>query len=65
METIIEKNNQDYAKGIVDTLFDSKVFRESITRDNLSTVEEVIAIHLQHNQDTFKKVYPLLQKLKK
>lgn len=64
METVIEKCNQDYAKSIVDTLFDSKVFRDSITRDDMSAIQEVIALHLQHNQDTFRKVYPLLQKLK-
>lgn len=65
METIIEKYNQETAKNIVDALFDSKIFCDDLTRDDLQNVEEILALTIQQNIDSFKKVYPLLQKFKK
>lgn len=41
------------AKSIVDLLFDTKVFKEDLTRDNLNAIEEFISINLETRLNTY------------
>lgn len=51
------------AKVIVDTLFDSKIFREDITRDLLNGTEEYLAFAMQSRFNSHQKAKALLDKI--
>lgn len=47
MENEVDKSHQIKWKEIVDWLFDKRVFNEKMTRDDLQSVEDLIAYYLQ------------------
>lgn len=55
------------AKSATDTLFDTKIFREDITRDQMNAFEDLIALLLQQRYEGYLKAEELrksIQKLK-
>jgi len=61
--------NEDYfkvdAKQLVDMLFDTKMFREDVTRDDLNAVEEFIGFTLQSKFDLHMRVSKLAERIDK
>ncbi len=53
------------AKAIVDMLFDTKVFKEDLTRDNLNHLEEFVGYLLQSKFDSYVKVTKLMESVNK
>jgi len=52
------------SKQIVDMMFDLKLLKDSITRNQMSEFEDLIQFILQSKHDTYIKGYELLKKLK-
>ena len=52
METKVEPYYQNEAKQITDTLFETRLFAETTTRDQIQAVEDYIAFYLQSNADS-------------
>ena len=52
------------AKTIVDLAFDSKLFKDSVTRDNMNTFEDLIEYMLSSRFESYKKVEKLLESVK-
>lgn len=52
----IEQHNQEQAKRIIDTMFDSKIFAEHITRDDMQGFEDLIAFEFQCQSDSSHKI---------
>ena len=53
------------AKQIVDTLFDTKVFKDDMTRDDFNNLEEFIWYLLQSKFDSYVKVTKLMDSINK
>jgi len=53
------------ARELVDTLFDNKLFDERLTRDNLQSIEDLIAYEYQSFADSNRRTLEILSKLKK
>lgn len=51
------------SKTIVDTLFDIKVFKDNITRDDMDNVEELIRFMLQSRFESYQKASEILKRL--
>jgi hypothetical protein len=51
------------AKQIVDMLFDAKLFKESITRDHMNTLEELVKSIMQSRFDSHIKMKELSKKI--
>ncbi len=62
MEDKIFKND---AKSIVDMCFDTKIFKEHVTRDDMSALEEHISYLLQSRFEGYKKMDALMEKINK
>jgi hypothetical protein len=60
MEARIFKND---AKQIVDLVFDAKVFREDLTRDNLNSIEEMIQFMMQGRFESYQRGQNLLKSI--
>jgi len=61
----METNNifkQD-AKSIVDTLFETKVFRDDLTRDELNTIEEILDYMMSSKYDSIKRAEKLFNQI--
>lgn len=61
-------NNKTFekdAKQIVDLIFDNKMFKENITRDDMNYFEELILYLLSTKFKTYKKVDGFLKKIQK
>lgn len=43
------------AKSIVDTLFETKIFRNDLTRDELNTIEEMVDYMMSSRYDSIKR----------
>jgi len=56
MEGVIFKND---AKSIVDLLFDSKLFKDDLTRDNMNSIEDCIQFMMQSRFESYKKIHTL------
>ena len=52
------------AKTIVDLAFDSKLFKDLVTRDNMNTFEDLIEYMLSSRFESYKKVEKLLESVK-
>jgi hypothetical protein len=59
MNKIIDQD----AKTIVDTFFETKVFKDGITRDDMNEFQEFIRFSLQSKFDTYVKLNDLNSKL--
>ncbi len=53
------------AKSIVDICFDNKLFKDEITRDDMSTFEDLIGFMLQARFDSYKRMSSLMDKIEK
>ena len=54
-ETKIELYYQNQAKEFIDTLFDAKVFKDKITRDDMKAIEDLLAFNFQvHAKSSYK-----------
>ena len=62
MENTIFKQD---AKTIVDLAFDSNLFKDSVTRDNMNTFEDLIEYMLSSRFESYKKTEKLLKDLKR
>lgn len=56
----IEKYHQVRAKHLIDTLFDKGLFAEGVSRDDMQSVENLIAFEYQSNADSAKKIAEFL-----
>ena len=61
---MIDKIFKQDAKSIVDVLFDTKIFTDKISRDDMATVEEMIESMLQSRFDSYKKAQKLYESIK-
>jgi len=52
------------AKSIVDTFFDNRLFHDSITRDNMIAVEDLISYMLQSRFDGYIKMNKIINSIK-
>lgn len=64
MKKEIEIFYQNQAKQIIDTMFDSKVFNEKLTRDNIQGFEDLLAFYFQSQADSVKKCVEFTNSLK-
>lgn len=53
------------AKAIVDTAFDSKLFKDTLTRDDFNSFEELIEYMLKSRFEAYKKLHVLIEKVEK
>ena len=60
MEERIFKND---AKQIVDLVFDAKLFRDDLTRDNLNSIEEMIQFMMQSRFESYQRALNLLKSI--
>jgi chemotaxis protein CheY-P-specific phosphatase CheC len=51
------------AKSIVDTLFETKIFRDDLTRDELNTVEEMLDYLMSSRFDSIKRAEQLCSRI--
>jgi hypothetical protein len=56
METKIEIYNKMASKRIIDTMFDAKIFKDSITRDDMQGFEDIVAFELQCQANSSRKI---------
>ena len=61
MEKMIETD----AKSVVDLLFETKVFKEELTRDNLNSIEEFVGYLLETRINSNVKMLKFKEKFKK
>ena len=60
-----EKIFKQDAKQMVDMMFDSNLFHDNVTRDNMNTFEELIRFLLQSKFDSYKRLEKLNESVKK
>lgn len=60
-----EKIFKQDAKQIVDLIFDNKLFRDEITRDDMNSFEELINFLLLSRYESYKRTEKLLENLDK
>ena len=60
----IEPYYQQQAKQIIDSMFDTKVFSEKLTRNDMNGYEELIAFYFQSHAHTAKKMAEFSIKIK-
>ncbi len=53
------------AKDMVDMMFDSNLFHDNVTRDNMNTFEELIQFLLQSKFESYKRLEKLNESVKK
>lgn len=53
------------AKTIVDMFFDTKIFKDNITRDDMNATEEFIESMLKSRFESYQKCAKLMESLKK
>ena len=56
---------QNDAKQMVDMMFETKLLREDITRDLMSTFEDLIQFLLESRYDSYVKIEKVLKSIKK
>ncbi len=49
------------AKGIVDSIYDAKIFKDTLTRDDISAIEEYIEFCLKSNFESYKRVDEIMK----
>lgn len=65
MEKEISIHHQNRAKAIVDMLFDTKIFKEQITRNDMQAVEDYVAFEFSCYQNSAKKSLEFQKKIEK
>jgi len=61
----IEGYYQNRAKEIIDCMFDGKIFRDNITRDDMNGFEDLLAFQFQCNARTAQSMADFTAKYKK
>lgn len=61
----ISIHRQNKAKEIVDTLFEKNVFNQSMTRNDLQSVEDLIAFYIQSEYNSAKRSEEIKLEFKK
>ena len=56
---------QKEAKRMVDMFFDNRLFNEKLTRDDLQSVEDLIAFYLDSTAKTTKKAADIMNRVRK
>jgi len=59
-----EKMFKSDAKQIVDLCFNNKLFKDNVTRDDMTVFEELITFLLQSRFESYKRVEELFSKIK-
>lgn len=49
------------AKQLVDMVFDTRLFQDGITRDDMNGIEELISFLLESRFDSYKRVHALME----
>lgn len=65
MEEKIELYYQNQAKGLIDSMFDTKIFKDSVTRDDMNGYENLVAYIFQAQAKTARKMADFEVKFKK
>lgn len=52
------------AKQIVDLMFDNKLFKDNVTRDDMNVFEDLITFLLQSRFESYQRVNALLERVK-
>lgn len=65
LEEKIEDCYQNQAKEIVDLMFETKCFNDKFTRDNMRSLEDLIAFYFQTNARSAYKSAEVILKFKK
>ena len=58
-----DKTFKNDAKQIVDMCFDNRLFKETITRDDMNGFEELITFLLQSRFESYKRITSLMEKV--
>lgn len=58
----IENTSKHDARSIVDSLFDNKYFRGDITRDEMDSLENLVAFCLQSRFEQYSKAHEIMEK---
>jgi hypothetical protein len=61
----MEKMIKTDAKAVVDLLFETKVFKDELTRDNLNSIEEFVGYLLETRINSNVKMLKFKEKFKK
>ena len=61
----IEPYYQNRAKEVVDMLFNGKLFKDKITRDNLNAIEDLIAYLFQSDAKSARKCAEIMLRMPK
>lgn len=61
----VEEYYQSQGKEIVDSLFNKKVFNQDLTRDDLQSIENLIAFYFQSHANSVKKCAEIKLKFNK
>lgn len=61
----LEKHFSADAKTIVDTLFDNKVFRPDLTRDDMTAVEQLIEYMMSSRMSSLIKIKGIMERVEK
>jgi len=59
-----QKQFKQDAKSIVDMLFDAKLFKDILTRDDFNGVEDFIAYLMESNFNSYQRITKLMEKVK-
>ncbi len=60
-----KKRFKQHAKILTDSLFDNKLFKEEITRDDMNAIEEYIVFCLESNFNSYVKIKIITDKINK
>ncbi len=60
-----EKLFKQDAKSVTDLLFDTKFFKDDITRDNMNSIEEFIQFLLQSRFDSYIRLEKIVKSIDK
>ena len=60
----MEINFKNDSKSIVDMLFDAKLFKDNITRDQMNGVEDLIKYMMESRVSSYFKAHRLYEKVK-
>ena len=60
----MDKIIKDDAKSVVDLLFETKIFKEELTRDNLNSIEEFVGYLLETRVNSQIKMLKFKEKFK-
>lgn len=63
MESKTQQIFKQDAKSIVDAMYNGKLFKDNITRDDMNAVQEYIEFAMQSRYDSYKRIESILGKI--